>query len=117
LRDGDRFALSNETQKETHMLNQKLKRTGQRLQFVGLFILLADAIFAFCLFRGDLGDRYLKSVYFRVLITAVIAFAACLIWGGSRLKIRRNSCLPLFPLCALRLCGKNSYYNNEVQPI
>ena len=70
------------------MPNPRLKRKGLRIQFLGLFIILADAVFAFFLFRGDLGDRYLDSVYFPVLMVAVIAFAACMIAGGS--VVRRN---------------------------
>jgi hypothetical protein len=70
------------------MPNPRLKRQGLSIQFLGLFIILADAVFAFFLFRGDLGDRYLESVYFPVLMVAVIAFAACMIAGGS--VVRRN---------------------------
>lgn len=88
-RDGDHFTLSNQTEKETHMPNPKLKRKGLRIQFLGLFILLADAVFGLFLFRGDLGDRYLESVYFPALMTAVIAFAACMVWGGSVTKRAR----------------------------
>jgi hypothetical protein len=88
-RDGDHLALSNKTEKETHMPNPKLKRKGLRIQFLGLFILLADAVFGFFLFRGDLGDRYLESVYFPILMTAVIAFATCMVWGGSVIKRAR----------------------------
>ena len=86
LRDGDHFTLSNQSEKEMHTPNPILKRKGLRIQFLGLFILLADAIFAFFLFRGDLGDRYLESVYFPILMTAVIAFATCMVWGGSVMK-------------------------------
>jgi hypothetical protein len=95
LRDGDHFTLSNQTEKETHMPNPKLKRKGLRIQFLGLFILLADAVFGLFLFRGDVGDRYLESVYFPVLMTAVIAFAACMVWGGSVIKRARSQYDPV----------------------
>lgn len=72
------------------MPNPKLKCKGLRIQFLGLFILLADAIFGLFLFQGDLGDRYLEPVYFPVLMTAVIAFAACMAWGGSVIKRSRS---------------------------
>jgi len=68
-----------------------LKRKGSRIQFLGLFILLADAVFAFLLFRSDLGGRYLESVYFPALMTGVIAFAACMVWGGSVIKPGESS--------------------------
>jgi len=83
MRDDDHFAVSNQTQKETSMPNRQVKRDGVRIQFVGLFILMADAVFAFFLFRGVFGDRYLESVHFPILMTAVIAFAGCMVWGGS----------------------------------
>lgn len=70
------------------MPNPGSKRKGLRIQFLGLFIILADAVFAYFLFRGDLGDRYLDSVYFPVLMVAVIAFAACMIAGNS--VVRRD---------------------------
>jgi hypothetical protein len=38
------------------------------------------------MFRGDLGDRYLESVFFPILITAVVAFASFMIWGGTLVR-------------------------------
>jgi len=73
------------------MTNPTFKRKGRRIQFIGLFIILADAVFGFFMFRGDLGDRHLASVFFPILMAAVVAFAACMIWGGtvvSRREIR-----------------------------
>ena len=70
------------------MPNPGLKRKGLRIQFLGLFIILVDAVFAFFLFRGELGERYLDSVYFPVLMVGVIAFVACMIAGDS--VLRRN---------------------------
>ena len=45
--------------------------------------MLADAVFGFFMFRGDLGDRHLASVFFPILMASVVAFAACMIWGGT----------------------------------
>lgn len=47
LRDAGHSTLSNQTAKEPHMPNPTFKRMGWRIQFLGLFILLADAVFAF----------------------------------------------------------------------
>ena len=47
---------------------------------------LADAVFGFFMFRGDLGDRYLESVFFPILIVAVGAFASFMIWGGTLVR-------------------------------
>ena len=76
------------------MPNPGLNRLGLRIQFLGLFILLGDAVFAFFLFRGDLGDRYLESVYFPVLMVAVIAFTACMIAAGSVVRRTERVCDP-----------------------
>jgi hypothetical protein len=64
------------------MPNPNLKRKGRWIQSLGLLIILADAVFGFLMFRGDLGDRYLESIFFPILIAAVIAFAAFMVWGG-----------------------------------
>ena len=68
------------------MTNPNLKRKGRWIQSFGLLIILADAMFGFLIFRGDLGDRYLESVFFPILIAAVVAFASFMIWGGTLVR-------------------------------
>ena len=70
------------------MPNPNLKRKGRWIQSFGLLIILADAVFGFFMFRGDLGDRYLESVFFPILIAAVVAFASFMAWGG--ILVRRS---------------------------
>jgi hypothetical protein len=65
------------------MPNPNLKRKGRWIQSFGLLIILADGVFGFFMFRGDLGDRGLESVFFPILIAAVIAFASFMVWGGT----------------------------------
>jgi hypothetical protein len=65
------------------MPNPNLKRKGRRIQSFGLLIILADTAFGRFMFRGDLGDRYLESVFFPILIAAVVAFASFMAWGAS----------------------------------
>ena len=54
------------------MPNPNLKRKGRWIQSFGLLSILADAVFGCFMFRGDLGDRYLESVFFPILIAAVV---------------------------------------------
>jgi hypothetical protein len=68
------------------MPNPNLKRKGRWIQSFGLLIVLADAVFGFFMFRGDLGDRYLESVFFPILIAAVVAFASSMVWGGTLVR-------------------------------
>ncbi|PWU10639.1 MAG: hypothetical protein C5B50_25100 [Verrucomicrobia bacterium] len=68
------------------MPNPNLKRKGHWIQSVGLLIILADAMFGFFMFRGDLGDRFLGSVFFPILIAAVVAFASFMVWGGALVR-------------------------------
>ena len=68
------------------MTNPNLKRKGRWIQSFGLLIILADAMFGFLMFRGDLRDRYLESVFFPILIAAVVAFASFMIWGGTLVR-------------------------------
>jgi hypothetical protein len=71
------------------MPNPNLKRKGHWIQSLGLLVILADAEFGLFLFRGDLGGRYLESVLFPILIGAVVAFAAFMLWGGT--LVRRST--------------------------
>ena len=68
------------------MPNPNLKRKGRWIQSFGLLIILADAVFGFFMFRGDLGGRYLESVFFPILIAAVVAFASFMVWGGTLVR-------------------------------
>jgi hypothetical protein len=68
------------------MPNPNLKRTGRWIQSFGLLIILADSIFGFFMFRGDLGDRYLELVFFPILIAAVLVFAFLMNWGGTLVR-------------------------------
>jgi hypothetical protein len=68
------------------MPNPNLKRKGRWIQSFGLLIILADAVLGCFLFRGDLGDRYLESVFFPILIAAVVAFASFMVWGGTLVR-------------------------------
>ena len=68
------------------MPNPNLKRKGRWIQSFGLLIILADAVFGFFMFRGDLGDRLLESVLFPILIAAVVAFASFMVWGGTLVR-------------------------------
>ena len=68
------------------MPNPNLKRKGRWIQSFGLLIILADAVFGFFIFQGDLGDRCLESVFFPILIAAVVAFASFMIWGGTLVR-------------------------------
>ena len=68
------------------MPNRNLKRKGRCIESFGLLIILADAVFGFFMFRGDLGDRCLESVFFPILIAAVVAFASFMVWGGTLLR-------------------------------
>jgi hypothetical protein len=70
------------------MPNPNLKRKGRRIQSFGLLIMLADAMFGFLMFRGDLGHRQLESILFPILIAAVVAFACSMAWGG--ILVRRS---------------------------
>ena len=65
------------------MPNPNLKRKGRWIQSFGLLTILADAVFGFLMFRGDLGHRHLESVLFPILIAAVVTFASCMVWGGT----------------------------------
>ena len=69
-------------ERSERMPNPNLKRKGRWIQSFGLLIILADAVFGFFMFRGDLGDRCLESVFFPILIAAVVAFASFMVWGG-----------------------------------
>jgi len=68
------------------MPNPNLKRKGRWIQSLGLLFILADALFGFFMFRGDLGERCLESVFFPILIAAVVAFASFMVWGGTLLR-------------------------------
>jgi hypothetical protein len=68
------------------MPNPNLKRKGRWIQSFGLLIILANAVFGFFMFRGDLGDGYLESVFFPILIAAVVAFASFMGWGGTLVR-------------------------------
>ena len=70
------------------MPNPDLKRKGHWIQSFGLLIILADAVFGCFMFRGDLGDRYLESVFFPLLIAAVVAFVSFMVWGA--ILVRRS---------------------------
>ena len=59
-------------ERSARMPNPNLKRKGRWIQSFGLLIILADAVFGFFMFRGDLGDRCLESVFFPILIAAVV---------------------------------------------
>ena len=87
-RDASDSTLSNQAQKETRMPNANLKRKGRWIQSFGLLIILADAVFGFLMFRGDLGHRHLESVLFPILIAAVVTFAGFMVWGGT--VVRRS---------------------------
>jgi hypothetical protein len=65
------------------MSNPRLKSKGLGIQLVGVFI-LAGGTRGFFIFEGDLG-----FLYFPGLIVAVIAFAVCLFWGGSLVKLSK----------------------------
>ena len=65
------------------MTNPNLKRKGRWIQSFGLLIILADAVFGFFMFRGNLGGRYLESVFFPILIAAVVALVSFMVWGGT----------------------------------
>ena len=68
------------------MPNPNLKRKGRSIQSFGLLIILADAVFGFFMFRGDLGHDYLESVLFPILIAAVVAFASFMVWGSTLVR-------------------------------
>jgi hypothetical protein len=68
------------------MPNPNLKRKGRWIQSLGLLFILADALFGFFMFRGDLGERCLESVFFPILIAAVVAFASFMVWGGTLVR-------------------------------
>ena len=68
------------------MPNPNLKRKGRWIQSFGLLIILADAVFGCFVFRGELGDRYLESVFFPILIAAVVAFASFMVWSGTLVR-------------------------------
>jgi hypothetical protein len=70
------------------MPNPNLKRKGRWIQSFGLLVILADAVFGFLMFRGDLGYRHLEAVLFPILIAAVVAFASLMVWGG--ITVRRS---------------------------
>jgi hypothetical protein len=70
------------------MPNPILKRKGRWIQSFGLLIILADAMFGFLIFRGDLGYHHLESILFPILIAAVVAFASFMAWGG--ILVRRS---------------------------
>ena len=70
------------------MPNPNLKRKGRWIQSFGLLIIIADAMFGFLMFRGDLGHRHLESILFPILIAAVVAFASFMVWGG--ILVRRS---------------------------
>jgi hypothetical protein len=73
-------------ERSARMPNPNLKCEGRWIQSFGLLIILADAVFGFFMFRGDLGDRYLEWVFFPILIAAVVAFASFMVWGGTLVR-------------------------------
>jgi hypothetical protein len=68
------------------MPNPNLRRKGRWIESFGLLIILADAVFGFFMFRGNLGDRCLESVFFPILIAAVVAFVSFMVWGGTLVR-------------------------------
>ena len=68
------------------MPNLNLKRKGHWIQAFGILIILADAVFGFLMFRGDLGHDHLESVLFPILIAAVVAFAFFMAWGSAMVR-------------------------------